>query len=728
MVASGFYDGAVSHLADEIQRVRLRLRLRITIDRVSGRLPQRADLLDRGFITADAVDAALSDGDAPEASGNDIERWRRACAAHEEEMAHRLARSETVGVTLPLRRLAERSGLGPLARDLLSLAVVAELDGGVRRAIAYLQNDITRQTPDLELALELFCDGLRARLKARGELAPDAPLVRDGLFVLPPDALLDEASLLRMPLRPARRVVDLVAGLTSTDAVLQGAARLDRCPPGASPLDWMVFSEADRERYRAVVERVATSATGLSGEPPVLVLMGPEGVGKSALSWTLGQRLGRSVLRIAVGALERERLPPPFLFWPRAVREARLQDALLLVEGAEQLSAEELVSLARAVDRDPRLPVVIEARQPLAWAGGRPAQRLEMRLPAHGERASLWQIELGRRGLPVELAGPLAAKFRVTAGVVKRTLDEVAHMRPRREPVVGSPSASGFTEAVSQRLAENRDHRLGTLATRITSRPTWAELVLPPETVRDLERLSAHFRHRTKLMVDWGFERKMTTGQGISALFQGPPGTGKTMAASVIAGMFDLELFQIDLSRIVSKWLGETEKNLATIFDEAEKAHAILLFDEADSLFAKRTEVQSSNDRHANLEVNFLLQRMDRFQGITLLTSNLGSSIDEAFVRRLSFKIEFPAPTAVERARLWQVLSPPEMETDGTIDHAHLGARFEMSGGHIRNAIFRGAVSAAAEGVAVGLRHLVAAGNTEYRAIGKIVRTGDGER
>jgi SpoVK/Ycf46/Vps4 family AAA+-type ATPase len=194
------------------------------------------------------------------------------------------------------------------------------------------------------------------------------------------------------------------------------------------------------------------------------------------------------------------------------------------------------------------------------------------------------------------------------------------------------------------------------------------------------------------------------------------------MAASVIAGLFDLELFQIDLSRIVSKWLGETEKNLATIFDEAEKAHAILLFDEADSLFAKRTEVQSSNDRHANLEVNFLLQKMDRFQGITLLTSNFGSSIDEAFLRRLSFRIEFPAPTATERAALWARLTPTELEREDDVDFQALGQRFELSGGHIRNAIFKAAISAAEVDRAVSMRHLVDAANTEYRAIGKIVR------
>jgi len=529
------------------------------------------------------------------------------------------------------------------------------------------------------------------------------------------------SSLVRSSCRsaPARRVVDLIAGDKAPDPVLQGAYRLDRCPPGPSPLDWMVFTEGELARYKALIERVA--AAHEAGAPPITMLVGPEGCGKSTLVWSIGQRLGLTVLRVQVSAMAREQLPPAALLWPRIVREGRLQNALVLIEGVDLLSPEDLAGLARALDRDPMLVVVLEARQSIAWQGGRATARMEMALPGNAERTTMWQREMSRRGLPVDLAESMAAKFRVTAGVVQKTLDEVAN--------TGSlTSREKFVAAVNQRLAENREHKLGTLATRVTSRPTWSDLVLSPETVKDLERLTAQFRQRSKLMGEWGFERKMPTGQGISALFQGPPGTGKTMAASVIAGLFDLELFQIDLSRIVSKWLGETEKNLATIFDEAEKAHAIILFDEADSLFAKRTEVQSSNDRNANLEVNFLLQRMDRFQGITLLTSNFGSNVDDAFVRRLSFRIEFPAPGPVERAHLWQALTPVEMATSGHIDHESLGQRFDMSGGHIRNAIFKAAINAASEGEAVSMQHMIDAGNMEYRAIGKIVRTQQGAR
>ncbi len=197
-------------------------------------------------------------------------------------------------------------------------------------------------------------------------------------------------------------------------------------------------------------------------------------------------------------------------------------------------------------------------------------------------------------------------------------------------------------------------------------------------------------------MRSWGFERKLAYGRSVSALFSGPPGTGKTMVATLIAKKLGLELFRVDLSRVVSKWVGETEKNLGRAFDEAKRSQAILLFDEADSLFAKRTEVKSANDRYANLEVNYLLQRLEAYDGVVLLTTNAQSTIDDAFKRRLRFRVEFPMPDAEERARLWRSMLPSGAPVDIDINFDQLARRFEMAGGYIKNAVIRAAYLAAA--------------------------------
>jgi SpoVK/Ycf46/Vps4 family AAA+-type ATPase len=237
----------------------------------------------------------------------------------------------------------------------------------------------------------------------------------------------------------------------------------------------------------------------------------------------------------------------------------------------------------------------------------------------------------------------------------------------------------------------------------------------------ELVEMVSRVRNRRQVLDDWGFAAKVGRGVGVSALFSGPPGTGKTMVAGLLANELDLDLYQIDASRMVSKWIGETEKNLARLFDAAAAGHAILLFDEADSLFAKRTEVKSSTDRYANLEVNYLLQRMEAFEGITVLTTNLESSIDEAFRRRLSFRVRFPLPDLDERKRLWQTLLPDRAEVAGAIDFDGLARRYEMSGGYIRNAVLRAAYLAAADGGPIEMRHLQRAATLEANAMGRIV-------
>ena len=245
--------------------------------------------------------------------------------------------------------------------------------------------------------------------------------------------------------------------------------------------------------------------------------------------------------------------------------------------------------------------------------------------------------------------------------------------------------------------------------------------MLPEDQITAVIELLARIRERPRVYEDWGFATKLGKGLGVSALFSGPPGTGKTMVAGLIARDLGVELYQVDLSKIVSKWIGETEKNLAALFDAAEAGHAILLFDEADALFGKRSEVRSSNDRNANQEVNYLLQRMETFTGICVLTTNHETAIDEAFRRRLSVHVRFPVPEADERRRLWRAFLPAAAPVAGELGLDRLGDTFVMSGGYIRNAVVRAAFLAADERVAIGGGHLARAARLEYEAMGKVV-------
>ena len=236
-----------------------------------------------------------------------------------------------------------------------------------------------------------------------------------------------------------------------------------------------------------------------------------------------------------------------------------------------------------------------------------------------------------------------------------------------------------------------------------------------------IDELMARIRERRHVYEDWNFAAKAGRSVGVSALFSGPPGTGKTMAAGLIAREVGTAVYQVDANKIVSKWIGETEKNLAALFDAAEAGQAILLFDEADALFGKRTDVKSSNDRHANQETNFLLQRLESFTGICILTTNHEDSLDEAFRRRLSLHVRFPMPEPEERARLWQALLPAEAPVENGVDFGDLADQYEMSGGYIRNAVLRAAFYAADRNTQIRAVDLARAASLEYQAMGRVI-------
>jgi len=259
--------------------------------------------------------------------------------------------------------------------------------------------------------------------------------------------------------------------------------------------------------------------------------------------------------------------------------------------------------------------------------------------------------------------------------------------------------------------------RLDDLAQRIDARAGWDDLVLPADQLALLRALSAYVRQRARVYEPWGFARSGERGLGISALFAGVSGTGKTLAAEVLARELALDLYRIDLSQVVSKYIGETEKNLRKIFDAAEEAGAVLLFDEADALFGKRSEVKDSHDRYANIEVSYLLQRMEQYRGLAILTSNMRNALDQAFLRRLRFIIEFPFPDAAQRAQIWRRVFPADVPL-GTIDWARL-AKLNVPGGAIRNIALSAAFIAADAGASVEMTHLARAARAEYRKLEK---------
>ena len=612
----------------------------------------------------------------------------------------------TATANVPLDRLRDAFSLSATEVRVIVALAAFELETKLRAQARVLMADPQRVHPDAGLLAELIYAGAHRR-RISEELGGEGRLARFALVRF--DRLSDTPFALRRA-RVSERVLELLHG---RDVIESELARYLERLPGRSP-DSLVL-EAGRLAEVTGLVTAAIAATRDGRLHPVLMLSGREGAGRKSILTTAAHGLRWSVLRVGCAGLPRDEAALRSL-GPSVLREAILAQAVVVLDGVDQVPADgrpldELLfgkfawPLAAVVDRITGKP------PPLA----RGTVVIELPPPDEAAREQLWQRALAPTGSPA-VAAWAAERYVITPGVVDQ-----AAQSARAKAASRDGDGAITTTDVHEGLRSVLDAKLVTLGTRITWRQTWDDLILPDDVLAEVREFIARISHRRQVYEGWGFGRKVAKGMGLSALFAGPPGTGKTMVAGIIADALKLDLYQIDLSKVMSKWIGETEKNLGGLFDAAESGHAILLFDEADSLFAKRTQVQSSNDRYANLEVNYLLQRMETFAGITILTTNNETAIDEAFTRRLSLKVDFPVPEPEERERLWRRMMPTEAALASDIDFATLARHFEMTGGYIKNAAVRAAFLAADEGTAISAAHLLRAAKSEYQAMGKII-------
>jgi hypothetical protein len=445
-----------------------------------------------------------------------------------------------------------------------------------------------------------------------------------------------------------------------------------------------------------------------SGGWPAILLCGPARAGKRAIAAAACAALGLQGYALHAAdlphtAVERQALAH---LWER---EALLSGSALLLD-CDALDSPDSLRTAIAFLEAVRGMVLVTSREPF-HTSQRPCLRLDVGKPSAVEQKALWQSALG--GHVASLNGQVEAvvtQFSLDVHGIHAASAQVLH---HLSTAPGEESGLLLWDACR---AQARP-RLDDLAQRLEPTAVWDDLVLPEVQCQILRDIVTHVRQRATVYETWGFAAKGTRGLGISALFAGPSGTGKTMAAEVLANALRLDLYHIDLSAVVSKYIGETERNLRRVFDAAEEGGAILLFDEADALFGKRSEVKDSHDRYANLEVSYLLQRMEAYRGLAILTSNMKTALDQAFLRRLRFVVQFPFPDAAQRAEIWRRIFPPHAPTEAL--DIHKLARLNVAGGNIRNIALHAAFLAADAGAPVRMTHLVLAARSEYAKLEK---------
>ena len=579
--------------------------------------------------------------------------------------------------------------LDPFERDVLVLCAGIELDATIAPLCAEAQVDPRRAYPTFGLALAAL-PGASWRA-----LLPEAPLRHWQLARLASGAPLTTGEL-----RIDERILHFLLGFDGRDPRLAGL--VEPVPP-----DGELVPSLQRLAGRiASTWRQASEAADF----PVVELRGTDILARRAVAAAAAAALDLRLEAMTAEALptQVDELDELLRLWHR---EAMLSGAVLLLEGDEARPREpQLAALERFIDRS-RSPLIVAHHR---WLGPRrrPLLCLEVDKPLTGEQRDLWRLAAGDGDGDAaigERLEPLVGQFHMSAAEIRGAWVE-ALGRADAEP--GDVSA-----AVWQACRERVRPAFAGLAERIEPRARWDDLVLPETQLETLGDIVAHVRHRRQVYRDWGFADKSTRDLGISALFAGASGTGKTMAAEVLAGKLDLDLYRIDLAAVVNKYIGETEKNLQRVFDAAESGGAVLLFDEADALFGRRSEVKDSHDRYANIGVSYLLQRMETYKGLAILTTNLLQALDPAFRRRLRFIVEFPFPGPAERRRIWRRIFPPETPTEG-LDIARL-PRVNLTGGNIRNIAMSAAFRAAEAGRPVAMRDLLIASGRELAKSGR---------
>ena len=663
-----------------------------------------------------------------------IENRRRQVQQVERRMATIRGEERGKGRMLPFDRAVTNFGLSAVEAETLAFAVAPMFDPAVRDWIARFRDNILLNFVDVDLCLRVQFQSRAQRLQGLDLFSERNALVRHRLVKVRPHMEARADQVLAYEVQVPGRVVNFLLGQTELDPILQPYARL--IEPNI-PLEHVVLPEdALREvlnladqfngRLRDDAERIST-AMGHVSRGAALQFCGPSGTGKTHTARAVASWLSAPVLEVDCGRLagEDQRFKSIIedLFW-----QARIAGAVLVLDRADAIlgeasaripaltgELEEFVGLAILITIDKtKIDAAVDR-----WV----VYQLEFEAPEMMDRARLWTIHLPvepRCAAEVDIEF-LASQFEITGNQIRNAALVAANMA-LSEPVPADEkriTTVHLTKAVHAQMRAS----LSQYARRSKVKLSLNDLVLPDAEKKEIQTIIDASANRAYVMSKWGFGAKLTTGKGIVVLFSGDPGTGKTLCAEIMARELGLELYQISIPQVMSKYIGETEKNIQKIFDSAKANHAMLLFDEADSLFTARVKVDTSVDKFSNMETNLLLQEIERFDGVIILTTNLEKSIDKAFQRRIQFKGHFPFPEAESRARIWQMLFPKTCPLSADMDWEVVGKSFEISGGHIKNAVLRAAYRAVISGGEVNMETIRFAAEQECKQAGKLFRS-----
>ncbi|MEN6325584.1 MAG: ATP-binding protein [Syntrophomonas sp.] len=624
--------------------------------------------------------------------------------------------SRQKGIFLALSHLSEVFGLDPFEEQCIFISLAPELDRKYEKLFAYLQDDINLKFPTVDLVQRLLCRDKEDRLYSRVFFSPDGKLFKYFLESGEDAAL----SSLTYKLKLKDRVIRFLIYNEDMDTAL--AERVEIINPEYAPAPLVLGKDLIERLIRYVENNY--DASKQHQKSLLFLLWGRIGSGKKLQVHHFCHRFEQKLImvdlkKVISGSTPLKESLEPVLF------EAVLHRAVVCFTHLECLFDEE--------GNDEKIFILLDVFRLfkgilflLSEVQWKPRERFKehvyiaipVELPQENERKTLWE-HFARAN---DFAGKtdwavVSNKFDFTPGQIENAVITAKNLSSWDKDYPGELTRENLYSACYGQV----HHHLERKATPIKAKYDWEDLILPDEQKQQLQNACNQVRYRNVVYGDWGFHNKLAYGKGLSILFSGPPGTGKTMGAQVIASELMLEIYKIDLSQVISKYIGETEKNLREIFDEAKYSNAILFIDETDALFGKRSEVKDAHDKYANIEVAFLLQKMEEYDGITVLATNYMKNIDEAFLRRIQFIIHFPFPDAQHREKLWRGIFPRETPLADDVDYKYLGKKFEVAGGSIKNMAVYAAFLAAERNCPVGMAEIITAARFEMKKTGKVL-------
>lgn len=708
-VINSVFRDSIEHLYAEMRVINLHIKKLVLAARTRDVLWERKDL--RGLYISDKEVSHLLGTElypwsvdlfetSSEANGinNEIDSLRS-------EIDRKTSASLSAGISLRLDSLINIFGLNNFEKMVLLLALLPEIAPHSERLFGYIQDDVTRRRPTVALALDAFCSSNAEKLVRRTAFLSHSVLINRKLVQLYDDNARKGAPVTGLSLKVDNRITDYLLGLNTLDATLL---------PWVTPYQPCVNSEPLPDiSLSANLSRCVLTMQ----HDAVLIFSGLAGVNEPALAATISHTLQSPLLAADFGRIV-EAEPDLFSLTRLLCREAALTGAALFCRHFDAVISSRQADMIIAEMEDLSGTLLVSGNSynslALPWNKRVPVP-FHFSTPKYNERETIWRREShGSPPMTDTLISALSGKFQLNNNQIEKAIRIARGINWQKK------GGTIEDDALFQACRLISSTRLMEVAHKISPRYRLPDIVLPPEPSGQLQDILDYVTYRHIVLDKWGFRHKSSLGKGLNILFSGPSGTGKTMAAEIIAGEMALDLYKIDLSVVVSKYIGETEKNLDRIFKEATDSNCILFFDEADALFGKRSEVRDSHDRYANIEIAYLLQKMEEYEGIVILATNLKKNVDEAFARRMHFSIEFPSPEQEYRLLIWQKSFPAEAPISPNLDMEFMSRQFRLTGGNIKNIALTAAFLAVKNGGVITMEDLILATRREYQKIGKL--------